>query len=158
MTIGSALMGCGLGTRRTTSARSSPAEHESSDLQSAYEWTELIREDEVRLLVLKPGHRYDTVQCELRNVQISDSPTYEAISYAWESETLPCTIYVSGRPLWITENLFSALQIFRLPTENRILWVDALSINQRDLVEKGEQVRLLTRSQSARLIARDRCV
>ena len=41
----------------------------------------------------------------------------------------------------VTENLFEALQYLRSEDEDRILWIDATSINQSHEVEKGHQVR-----------------
>ncbi|KAJ9611376.1 hypothetical protein H2200_004560 [Cladophialophora chaetospira] len=124
--------------RNPSRSRVTPDEH-----LTGYEWNKLTDEDEIRLLVLKPGLPMYTLECELIHVRLCDNPSFEAISYAWESEALPRTIYCSERPLHITENLFLALQHFRLSTAERILWVDALCINQRDLVEKGQQVSLM---------------
>lgn len=140
MTVGSILTGRCFRSRRKPRRRSQPAEQKSGPLHAGYEWTKLIEEDEIRLLVPKPGFPWDDLRCESLHVQISDSPSFEAISYAWESEELPATIYCSERPLCITKNLFSALHAFRSQIEDRILWVDALCINQRDLIEKSQQV------------------
>jgi hypothetical protein len=52
-------------------------------------------------------------------------------------------IECSGRKLNITTNLFDALKRLRLPDADRVLWVDAICINQFDLEEKNIQVPLM---------------
>ena len=46
-------------------------------------------------------------------------------------------------PLSITENLHSALQHLRNENESRLLWVDAICINQFDIIERNRQVSLI---------------
>ena len=82
-----------------------------------------------------------------------DSPaSYEALSYCWGDDTRPETIIVhleSGFspgehmpvPIPITHSLAEALADLRLPTSDRLLWTDALCINQADNGEKSIQVR-----------------
>ncbi|KAK4169651.1 heterokaryon incompatibility [Cladorrhinum sp. PSN259] len=43
----------------------------------------------------------------------------------------------------ITANLFSALQHLRHVSENRVLWADAVCINQEDVDKKTVQVALM---------------
>lgn len=49
-------------------------------------------------------------------------------------------IEVDGQRLWTTENLYIALQYLRSRDQDRILWIDAICINQSDLAEKNQQV------------------
>ncbi|KUI61032.1 Heterokaryon incompatibility protein 6, OR allele [Cytospora mali] len=42
--------------------------------------------------------------------------------------------------LHVTENLYTALQYLRLPYQDRLLWIDAICINQDDNEERGHQV------------------
>ncbi|KUJ08242.1 heterokaryon incompatibility, partial [Mollisia scopiformis] len=80
-------------------------------------------------------------------------PKYEALSYVWGSEENPATICVcdksddspfSTRKTWtsmpITRNLEVALRHLRYSVRRRVLWVDAICINQRDDEEKGRQL------------------
>ncbi|KAL5330658.1 hypothetical protein ACEPPN_000177 [Leptodophora sp. 'Broadleaf-Isolate-01'] len=70
---------------------------------------------------------------------------YAALSYVWGSETSPQTIEVNGHPFQVTQNLSQALETFSSQSEFReeeglLLWVDAISINQSNFVERGLQV------------------
>jgi hypothetical protein len=71
-----------------------------------------------------------------------DPITYEAISYTWgqwsSADLIP--IACNGIQVSITPSLASALRHFRLPDRERILWADALCINQNDVEERSAQV------------------
>lgn len=60
--------------------------------------------------------------------------------YTWGSTDTPCTILVDGFELQVTKSAFTALQQLRLPDEDRLLWIDAICIDQNDPKEKGHQV------------------
>lgn len=45
----------------------------------------------------------------------------------------------------VNDNLYSALQRFRLPTRPRLLWVDEVCINQDDKGERGREVKIFHR-------------
>lgn len=66
---------------------------------------------------------------------------YEALSYTWGSAHKQYDIEISGNTLPITENLHLALQHLRHPEEDRILWIDAICIDQDNVGERGHQVR-----------------
>lgn len=81
---------------------------------------------------------------------IKNAADYEALSYTWGSPSLSETLVVhSGllsdanpQPsiLRIRPNLSEALRYLRLRDEVRVVWVDALCINQDDLEEREHQV------------------
>lgn len=62
---------------------------------------------------------------------------YEALSYSWGAEGSVENITVNDRSLDVTKNLADALFFLRDESSTRTLWIDALCINQADLVEKG---------------------
>jgi Heterokaryon incompatibility protein (HET) len=49
----------------------------------------------------------------------------------------------SGMKIQITVNLDAALRRLRLPDQPRLLWVDAICINQGDIIERSRQVRIM---------------
>ncbi|KAK8129031.1 hypothetical protein PG984_010139 [Apiospora sp. TS-2023a] len=87
-----------------------------------------------------------------------DMPSFEALSYAWGSLNLTARVVAydrfeeptapqpalviesERRKLRIGENLHEALLYLRLPDEPRVLWIDALCINQDNFEERGHQV------------------
>ncbi|RFU27734.1 hypothetical protein B7463_g8590, partial [Scytalidium lignicola] len=96
---------------------------------------------EIRLLVLKPAPNFeDNINCELRKVSLYDKPEYASLSYAWGDPSVTSQIFVHGHPFMATTSLVSALRHLRLRDAALILWVDAISINQRDLRERSQQV------------------
>ncbi|KAK5163884.1 uncharacterized protein LTR77_010278 [Saxophila tyrrhenica] len=52
----------------------------------------------------------------------------------------PQKVMIDGVKCDVTGNLASALLQLRVPSEDRVLWVDAVCINQSDIQEKSEQV------------------
>jgi hypothetical protein len=52
-------------------------------------------------------------------------------------------IQLEGLRFGITSNLMSDLLRLRLRDEPRLLWIDAVCINQTDNVEKTKQIRLM---------------
>lgn len=101
----------------------------------------------VRLLRLQP---YDPstgqdprLECRFAVYPLLDSDTahpFEALSYAWGPEENPGAILVDGGEVPIRANLHSALSHLRDRFLERILWVDAICINQQNADEKGHQV------------------
>ncbi|KAM7184648.1 Heterokaryon incompatibility protein (HET) domain containing protein [Naviculisporaceae sp. PSN 640] len=73
-------------------------------------------------------------------------PKFEAVSYAWGTDTALLSITVDQKPgqpsfsLLIRPNLMVALEHLRNPSTVRTLWVDAICINQADFGEKAIQV------------------
>lgn len=119
-------------------------------------------QEAIRLLHLHPGHFDDPIQCELSVASLSTyedydliasdlfgegegpSPPYEALSYTWGSHTPQRPVSLNnGANLGTTENLFQALRNLRRKDRSRVLWVDALCINQHDHKEKSHQIQLM---------------
>ncbi|RYP16766.1 hypothetical protein DL767_010132 [Monosporascus sp. MG133] len=95
---------------------------------------------------------------------------YEALSYEWGSKDNRQPVYIqsdnesdcyptaemkrgfdgrscppagNNRRLFVTENLHAALSHLRDRLVERIIWVDAICINQRDNNEKGQQIQFM---------------
>lgn len=78
----------------------------------------------------------------------NDIDGYEALSYVWGSPINPKTIFInaigSEKAMHeVTQNLYVALIHLRLTDKPRVLWIDAVCINQDDMIEKGRQVALM---------------
>ena len=99
---------------------------------------------QIRLLVVDAGQALDEIRCSLLPVYLRDDcPKYEALSYTWGSCYSPRHISLNRSPFTITSNLYGALKRLRRNDTPRILWVDALSIDQSNISERGEQVLLM---------------
>ncbi|KAH6512285.1 hypothetical protein HBI81_231520 [Parastagonospora nodorum] len=81
----------------------------------------------------------DPIKCTFSLISLSNPPPFEALSYTWGSPEAERTIEVEGHEVSVTDNLYSALQHLRQGRE-RIMWIDALCINQDDLNERTNQV------------------
>lgn len=110
----------------------------------AYKYTDLPRDDSIRLLELLPA-RDGPLKCTLFSVRLQEDPDFEALSYTWGAPEFPNTLRIdpSNCLLKITDNLNDALLALRLQEESRRLWVDAVCINQKDPEEKKHQVPMM---------------
>lgn len=69
---------------------------------------------------------------------------YVALSYTWGDPTDTRNIILNGHQTAIGANLESALRVLRDKQPIKLgyqMWVDALCINQRDIVERGQEVK-----------------
>lgn len=99
--------------------------------------------EEIRLIQLLPGQYGDSIECKLERSPLNSCPTYETISYVWGDATKTVPITCNGSRLDITTNLFAALNQFRDENIPRILWADAICINQADPDERKKQVLIM---------------
>lgn len=91
-----------------------------------------IEERQIRLLHLAGSDDNEEIVCTLSIVCLDDRPHYEALSYVWGDDTNPMSMQLEGQTKPITPNLHTALRNLRLKDRERILWVDAVCINQED--------------------------
>jgi hypothetical protein len=68
---------------------------------------------------------------------------FDALSYTWGTTKAADTVIVNDWPLEITQNLNLALRHLRHPEQARVMWIDALCINQQDIDERNYQVPLM---------------
>lgn len=116
-----------------------------------------LTSDSIRLLRLLPSNDENTpIKCELFHYPLHDKGTrtqpYEALSYVWGSpaETQPIFIRAQNSQneqiVHITVNLHEALLRLRTHYLDRILWVDAVCINQENTQEKEQQIQLMAKT------------
>jgi len=99
--------------------------------------------DSIRVLELLPGNSGSALSCRIHEIHRTNSDVdFEAISYVWGSPIPACYLHEveSNSMLSITESLYLALCALRYPDRSRIIWADAVCINQSDKVEKSLQV------------------
>ena len=101
---------------------------------------------EIRLLTLHPAQdENSTVRCTLSHASLHDPglPAYETVSYVWGEHVFESLVLLDEHKYYVTSNLASILRYLRESEEPRLLWVDALCINQHDLQERSQQVTLM---------------
>ncbi|CAF3511544.1 unnamed protein product [Fusarium graminearum] len=104
---------------------------------------------EIRLLTLHPdAEEHNQICCTLSHAELkpsksSDFPAYEALSYVWGKPNFSELILLNDQDFFITPSLKYALSCLRYKTQPRVLWVDALCINQSDILERNHQVSLM---------------
>lgn len=95
----------------------------------------------IRVLRLLPAKSsLEDIECELQVVRLADGPVYEALSYTWGDESHRRFISVNDQRFSVTSNLWAALRYLRHTSETRCLWVDAVCINQQNVIEKNFMV------------------
>ncbi|KUJ06525.1 uncharacterized protein LY89DRAFT_790395 [Mollisia scopiformis] len=116
---------------------------------------------EIRLMELHPGSPKDPIRVSLSITPFTSDhvPMFEALSYTWGSPKKQSTIFVgkSGcETLSITQNLAEALPYLRYEDKPRVLWIDAICVNQQDLKERGQQVKRIAEisTKATRVVAR----
>lgn len=98
---------------------------------------------QIRVAHLLPGCWDDDISCELHKVSLEENPAYEALSYVWGDPKATLPITLNGSLFHVTTNLGSALRRLRKTTKKRVIWIDALCINQQDMQERNEQVKIM---------------
>lgn len=110
-----------------------------------YRYSALEEARVIRLLRLLPlGSSSESIHCDILHTSLDDSPVYEALSYAWGDFKNTRTIYCGPQRsvLRISRNCFHALKRLRRRDHSRIVWVDAICIDQGS-EEKNHQVKIM---------------
>lgn len=110
-------------------------------MKESFDYNRLkVAEGDIRLVNIAPGPRDAPLVCSLACASLNEHPKYEALSYVWGDPSSTLEIELNGQPFRVTENLEAALRRLRLAGKHRILWVDAICINQNDIPERNRQV------------------
>jgi len=107
-----------------------------------------------RVLQILPGGKGSGIHCQIFDYTIRHdraSGPYEALSYAWGDPAERRRIYVQNHETWtvepsfldVTEQLHIALHYLRDPAFPRLMWIDAICIDQANLQERAVQVRFM---------------
>lgn len=127
---------------------------------TSYKYIPLKAEaSEIRLLTLHSSDNdsdQPIISIETTTLNNEHVPKYESLSYAWGKwstledilvvENGPSNFRILGRQkkkftrLSVTPNLAEALRFLRYKDQDRVFWIDAICIDQKNLVERSEQV------------------
>ena len=87
--------------------------------------------NEIRLLVIQPSKDSRAqIECSRDIVSLNDDPKFEALSYTWDDPNVVDSILVDSKAFSITLDALSALKGLRYGDRARILWIDAICIDQ----------------------------
>lgn len=128
-------------------------------MSGTFEYKDLSVPQAIRLMELLPDLRFKApIRCSLHEINLSNDEksrsSYEALSYVWGSPTFDRPIQCDGKTLLITVNLEAGLRRLRKGRASRLVWVDAICINQNSVQERNHQVELMGKvyAQSSRVI------
>lgn len=125
---------------------------------STYKYEPIDKDSrQIRLLTLWPGVGFEAVKVSLDNVELEEhsrpvfealsyqKPHFEALSYAWGPPAKAESIKVKGADddhdsLFVTQSLAQALRNLRYVDKPRMLWADAVCIDQDNVAERSHQV------------------
>ncbi|KAI5867093.1 heterokaryon incompatibility protein-domain-containing protein [Durotheca rogersii] len=91
-----------------------------------------LGEDEVRLLELEPSSSpEDPIRCKIIHASCRGDHKYDILSCDWSSSSeAPVPISLNGQTFDAPSEVWVALQRVRLETQPRLLWTDAICIDQ----------------------------
>lgn len=100
---------------------------------------------QIRIFTLLPSPDFNSaLQGRLQVVDFDSNPPYEALSYVWGSDaSLDHVIDISGSSCSISAHLANILKHIRQSDTERDLWIDAVCIDQKNMDEKGRQVKMM---------------
>lgn len=99
---------------------------------------------EIRLIRLLPDSFEAPIHCELFEASLEQPELqYQAISYTWGDASITQCIECNGLDVDVTISLGTALRAFRHPEDVRVVWADAICINQADAEERNRQVSMM---------------
>jgi hypothetical protein len=111
--------------------------------ESRYHYSPLLGSRTIRLVALHPGDDGNPIRCNLFVANLDQNPIYHGLSYAWGDPSSTVPIICSDASIDVTINLSSALRRLRHRSESVTVWADALCINQADVAERNDQVRMM---------------
>ncbi|KAK3307735.1 heterokaryon incompatibility protein-domain-containing protein [Chaetomium strumarium] len=108
-------------------------------------YAQTVPDGHFRLLEILAGTGDTQSRCRLHVCAINDNcGAYEALSYTWKTETIASlsevSILCNDVEFTVGANLHMALARLRREDAPRVIWADAICINQNDEKERGQQV------------------
>ena len=99
---------------------------------------------QIRLFHLEPSENiHDQAEGFLEIVSLDNNPRYEALSYTWGDPKITCAIKLHKVQWEVTTNLEAGLRHLRGNINEKVLWIDAICIDQGSKEERNYQVPLM---------------
>ncbi|KAF1991249.1 HET-domain-containing protein [Aulographum hederae CBS 113979] len=111
---------------------------------SIYAGLPLTTTNAIRLIEVQPARsKYDVLMCDILVSSLKNPPPYQALSYSWDGQDKTREILCNGQKMLVTENCFAALRRLRRSAHKRLVWIDAICIDQSSTSERSHQVRVM---------------
>jgi hypothetical protein len=115
--------------------------------EGAFLYDEVLTKDNIRLILIEKGCGNGQIRISFKVTSIANSShtvEYKALSYTWGTAMSEKDILCNGTPFKVGENLYNALWQIREDGEIGLpWWIDAICINQANILEKNVQVRMM---------------
>jgi hypothetical protein len=102
----------------------------------------------IRLVELRAGERSSPIEVSLVVLDFDESLKYEALSYVVGAEDFSASVNLRvGSHIMkfaVSQALETVLRQLRHDNRDRLMWIDALSVNQKDLGERSREVRRMS--------------
>ena len=108
----------------------------------SYVYSPLTHPSGFCVLRLLAGSDQDKISITLEQRIVEDVGDYEALSYTWGDTTEKRPTICCNLSFLITQNLFCALHHLHYADRERVLWIDAVCINQGSVPERNQHVRM----------------
>ena len=97
----------------------------------------------IRLVEILPG-KGNRIRSRIHHSNRTESAgprtPYEALSYAWNTQATNEFIWCDDKVLPVSSNVYNALHKIRCIDTSKMLWVDAICIDQSCVQERNQQV------------------
>ncbi|KAF2028767.1 HET-domain-containing protein, partial [Setomelanomma holmii] len=92
-----------------------------------------------------PSSSASSIECRLHVTSLKNSIPYTALSYVWglEDASAMRSILLDGKVFHVQRNLFKLLKQMRKEHYTRLLWIDAICVDQAKDDERTHQVSLM---------------
>lgn len=97
------------------------------------------------LRILPAVSAHDPICFSLELMDLCTPPRYSAVSYICEDPSDTRVIFVNDQAMVVRVNIWNFLHRMRCSGHVGLLWIDAITINQKDLAERGSQVAVMGR-------------
>ena len=105
-----------------------------------YHYAPLTRASSFRLIRLSENATTESISLEISKHDLRQPPSYVALSYRWGEDNSPYSIFINGAKAIIRKSLWHFLRQITVETDQTSFWIDAICINQDDVLERNQQV------------------
>ena len=109
--------------------------------ESTYRYPFTTHKRQIRLLKLQRS--FLRIKATLITTYLDTAPAFEAISYTWGDSTTTHQLLIGGQAMPITRSAASVISHLASPWRTRLLWLDAVCVDQSSNPDKTTQVRIM---------------